>query len=110
VNIENVLRFCRTRSGLSQRALAARSATSHATLSAYENGHKSPTNRVAERVIADAGFTVEPFLVAAVPKAERGQTRGEELVEALELAAQFPLRVNPTLSFPIFSARPSPRP
>jgi hypothetical protein len=61
-------------------------------------------------MIADAGFTVEPFLVAAVPKAERGQTRGEELVEALELAAQFPLRVNPTLSFPIFSARPSPRP
>ena len=105
MNIENVLRFCRARSGLSQRALAARSSTSHATLSAYENGHKSPTNRVAERVIADAGFTVEPFLVAAVPKTERGQTRGEELLEALELAAQFPLRVNQTLSFPIFGAR-----
>jgi DNA-binding transcriptional regulator YiaG len=102
MNIEKVLRFCRTRSGLSQRALAERSATSHATLSAYENGRKSPTNRVAERVIADAGFIVEPFVVATVPKIERGQTRGEELLEVLELAAQFPMQVKPTLGFPVF--------
>jgi transcriptional regulator with XRE-family HTH domain len=105
MNIATVLRICRTRSGLSQRALAALSATSHATLSAYENGRKSPTNRVSERLIADARFIVEPFLVATVPKAERGQTRAEELIDALQLAANFPARVTPTLDFPIFGLR-----
>lgn len=105
MNIETILRECRARNSLSQRALADRSSTSHATLSAYENGRKSPTSRVVERLIRDAGFTLEPFLVAAVPRSERGQSRGEELREVLDLASQFPLQVSKTLTYPIFGAK-----
>jgi transcriptional regulator with XRE-family HTH domain len=105
MNIETILREARTRNSLSQRALADRSSTSHATLSAYENGRKSPTSRVVERLVRDAGFTIEPFLVTAVPRSERGQSRGDELHEVLELASQFPLQVSKTLTYPIFGTK-----
>lgn len=43
-------------SGLSQRELAERAGTSQATLSAYERGLKSPSLRVAERILEAAGY------------------------------------------------------
>jgi transcriptional regulator with XRE-family HTH domain len=79
VNIETILREARMRNSLSQRALADRSSTSHAALSAYENGRKPPTSRVVERLVR--GFTIEPFLVAAVSRSERGQSRGDEQLD-----------------------------
>ena len=41
--------------GLTQAQFAARSGTSQATLSAYERGLKSPTLKVAARIIAATG-------------------------------------------------------
>lgn len=52
----NVLVQAREAAGLSQAQLAERSGTSRPTLSAYENGHKSPTLRTAGRILAAAGF------------------------------------------------------
>ena len=43
-------------SGLSQRELAERAGTSQATLSAYERGLKSPSLRVAQRIVDAAGY------------------------------------------------------
>lgn len=41
---------------MSQRELAERSGTSQATLSAYERGLKSPSLKVAERIVEAAGY------------------------------------------------------
>ena len=58
--------------GLTQAALAARSGTSRPTLSAYENGRKSPSLDTAERILAAAGFEL-----AAVPAVEFREVAGE---------------------------------
>lgn len=62
VTDRNLLEEARTAAGLSQGALAAMSGTSRPTLSAYENGRKSPTIDTAARILAQAGFTltIEP--------------------------------------------------
>ena len=51
-----LLERVRREAGLSQEALAARAGTSRPTLSAYENGRKSPTLETVERVLDSAGF------------------------------------------------------
>ena len=50
-----LIEHARRARGLTQAQLAARSGTSQATLSAYERGVKSPTLKVAARVIAATG-------------------------------------------------------
>lgn len=45
--------------GLTQRQLAARAATSQATLSAYESGRKIPSLAVAERIVEAAGYHLD---------------------------------------------------
>ena len=77
-----LLRRVRQRSGLSLRGLAVRADTSHSALSAYESGRKVPS-------------------VETVGGADRA-ARGRELVEVLDLAAQFPARHAATLDFPVF--------
>lgn len=57
-----ILRHARRTSGLSQAELARRGGTSKATISAYERGAKSPSLRVAQRIL-DA----EDFELAARP-------------------------------------------
>lgn len=44
--------------GLTQTQLAAKAGTSQATLSAYERGLKSPTLKVASRILEAAGFDI----------------------------------------------------
>ena len=51
-----LLEVARRASGLTQAELAARSGTSQATLSAYERGLKSPTIKVAGRILEAAGY------------------------------------------------------
>jgi transcriptional regulator with XRE-family HTH domain len=51
-----LLEVARRASGLTQAQLAARSGTSQATLSAYERGLKSPTLKVAARILEAAGY------------------------------------------------------
>ncbi len=96
-----LIRTVRGRSHLSLRALAARAGTSHATLSAYENGRVDPTTAVLTRIIAAAGCSLEATLLGGPPDLA-GMPRGEELIAVLELAEQFPARHAPTLAFPVF--------
>nr|WP_296773425.1 helix-turn-helix transcriptional regulator [Rhodococcus sp. (in: high G+C Gram-positive bacteria)] len=55
----------RRAAGLTQGELALRAHTSRPTLSAYENGRKSPSLETLERLLGEAGFDVE-----AVPRVE----------------------------------------
>lgn len=95
------IRTARSRSKLSLRALAARAGTSHATLSAYENGRVDPTTVVLARILAAAGQSLETNLLGFPPDID-GMSRGEELVAALHLAEQFPARHTSDLEFPFF--------
>ncbi len=96
-----LLRVARNRSGLTLRALAARAGTSHSALAAYEAGRVAPTVDTFARILAAAGFTLTPQLTRTVaPDAERAR----ELVDALELAAEFPAR-HVDAPLPIFPRR-----
>lgn len=98
-----LLRNARTRSGLTLRELAARAGTSHATLSAYETARVQPSVETAERIVRAAGFGLALELL---PLAGEGQRdRGDELVQVLELAAQFPARHARRLRYPRFGPR-----
>ena len=95
----------RARSGLSLRALAARCATSHATLSAYEAGRIVPGVKTLERIVRGAGFELAPVITRSVGDGDADRdpsARGRELVDALELAAEFPARHLKTIAFPPF--------
>lgn len=56
VDSEHLLLQARKDAGLSQAALAKVAGTSRPTLSAYEQGRKSPTLDTAVRIIGQAGF------------------------------------------------------
>jgi transcriptional regulator with XRE-family HTH domain len=96
-----MIRTARRRSRLSLRALAVRAGTSHATLSAYENGRVDPTTMVFSRIIAAAGQSLEATLLGT-PSDIDGMSRGEELIAVLDLAEQFPARHASRLEFPVF--------
>ena len=99
MNAGYVLRRARTRAGLSTRELARRAGTSHAAVVAYEAGRKSPTVDTFDRLLRACGFVLEGDLVPAP-----APDRGEELAEALDLAARFPARHARTLRYPRFGA------
>jgi transcriptional regulator with XRE-family HTH domain len=103
MNAASSFRRARRRSGLSLRALASRAGTSHATLAAYESGRKVPTVGTFDRVLRAAGFVPQIVLTPAVDGGD-ASARGRELIEALELAAMFPARHDPSLTFPRFPA------
>ena len=98
-----IIRTARARSKLSLRALATRAGTSHATLSAYENGRVDPTIDVLSRIVAAAGWSLETNLLGS-PLDLHGLQRGDELVAVLELAEHFPARHAPELEFPPFGS------
>lgn len=60
-----IIERARRAAGLTQGELARRAHTSRPTLSAYENGRKSPSLQTLERLLAEAGFDVD-----AVPRVE----------------------------------------
>ncbi len=99
-----LLRRARIRSGLSLRAAAARGATSHATLSAYEKGAKTPAITTYLRLLQAYGYAADIELSPRIREMD-GYPRGEELEAALELAEQFPARHSKTLTYPRFGAR-----
>ena len=88
-----IIRRARRRAGLTQRALAERAGTSHATLSAYESGTKIPRVDTFDRIVQATGAALDIELRVR-PDATRPdrETKGRELLAALELAAAFPLR------------------
>lgn len=62
-----LIRSARARRGLSQSALAARAGTSQPVISAYENGHRSPTLGTLRRLLAAAGARLEVGLGSEPP-------------------------------------------
>ena len=63
-----------------------------------------PTVDTLDRIVRAAGFAAETDAVARIRGDDR-LPRGEELVQVLELAAQFPARHAAVLDAPVF-ARP----
>ena len=104
MRIIEVVRAARIRSRLSLRELAARAGTSHSTLAAYEAGRVSPSVDTVERIVRAAGFELQPQLARRIRGDER-LPRGDELIQALELAEMFPARHEPELTFPRFGPR-----
>jgi transcriptional regulator with XRE-family HTH domain len=101
------IRVIRHRSGLTLRELARRAGTSHATLHTYERGTKAPRLDTIERIAAAAGFTVD---LQVSPRPDAGAARvakGRELVDALELAGQFPARHRRRIASPPFGRAPT---
>jgi transcriptional regulator with XRE-family HTH domain len=95
------IRSARRRAGLTLRGLAERAGTSHAALAAYESGAKVPRVDTLDRIVRAAGF--EPSVdLTPQPAGEDRVAKGNELVDVLVLAAQFPARHSRTLRFPVF--------
>jgi transcriptional regulator with XRE-family HTH domain len=102
VDAASILRRARLRAGLSLRELAARAETSHSALAAYEAARVTPNVETFDRVLAAAGFNASLTLT---PRVAPDDARGQELVDALVLAEQFPARHRPTLELPVFGRR-----
>lgn len=100
-----VLRRARAETGLSLRALAGRAGTSHATLAAYESGRVVPRVDTLDRILRAAGYATDIALERRADATDAERTaKGAELVQALDLAAQFPARHDPTLTYPRLAA------
>lgn len=97
----NTLRLARLRSGLSLRALAERAGTSHATLTAYEAGRTVPRVDTLDRILRAAGFASD-ITTSGRPDATDAdrEAKGRELLQVLDLAAQFPAHHDAGLAFP----------
>ena len=69
----NLIERARHDAGLSQQQLAQLAGTSRPTLSAYENGRKSPTLATLERLIGGAGrrLVAEPMITFAKIRTRR---------------------------------------
>jgi transcriptional regulator with XRE-family HTH domain len=108
VNAAQTLRRARLGAGLSLRVLAARAGTSHATLAAYEAGRAVPRIDTLDRILRAAGYATD-IAVERRPDATdaQRQAKGEELRQALELAAMFPARHARRLRFPRFAPKPA---
>ena len=96
-----ILRKARENSGLSLRAAAKRAGTSHATLSLYEKGRKSPTTATFFRILDACDMAPDITLHKRI-RASNLLPRGEELAQVLRLAAQFPARPQRRPVMPIF--------
>jgi transcriptional regulator with XRE-family HTH domain len=79
-----LLRGMRAEAGLSQRALAARSGTSGATVAAYESGAKEPRLSTLARLAAGAEMRVE---LRVLPAGRGARMRGRRERRSLALAA-----------------------
>jgi transcriptional regulator with XRE-family HTH domain len=103
VDAARTLRRARLDAGLSLRVLAERAGTSHATLAAYEAGRAVPRVDTLDRVLRAAGYATDIELARRVDvtDAER-EAKGQELLDALKLAAMFPARHARRLRFPPF--------
>lgn len=97
----HTLRQARLSAGLSLRELALRAGTSHATLSAYEQGRKTPSVTTFLRILDACGQAVDVELSPRIRAAD-GLPRGEELQQVLLLAEAFPASHSDTIEFPPF--------
>lgn len=111
VNAATLIRSARTRRGLTQAQLAARSGTSQPNISAYENGARDPSVETLRRILAAAGERLRLELagphpdLAPLPTAEE---HAAALIDVLLLADAIPLRTPPSreLDAPRIVSRP----
>ena len=98
-----LLRRARLNAGLTQSALAARAATSQATISSYESGGKQPSAQTLSRILGAAGWrlTIEPAALSVItPSRSRLERVSSDLGEVLALAEALPTRHEPDLRYP----------
>ena len=105
MDVAATLREARKRAGLTQAALAARTGTSQATVSAYESGRKDPSVETFSRLLSATGsrLVVEPVSrrqAVVRPSAARHARAGRALVDVLALAEALPTRHERELRFP----------
>jgi transcriptional regulator with XRE-family HTH domain len=103
VDAASTLRRARLGARLTLRALAERANTSHATLAAYEAGRTIPRVDTLDRILRAAGYAAD-ITTSGRPDATDAdrEAKGRELLEVLDLAAQFPARHDPMNTFPRF--------
>lgn len=101
MDVPTTLREARRRAGLSQAALAERTGTSQATISAYESGRKRPSVDTLSRLLAamDQRLTVQPGRVAE-PSREQFRRSARVLADVLALAEALPARHERALRYP----------
>jgi len=102
VNTAKVLVAARARSGLTQVEVARRAGTSQATLSAYENGAKTPSIGVLQRLL---GATGQVLKVADMPgeiaiTRKRQAVTARRLADVIALAEVLPISHEPELRYP----------
>jgi len=99
-----LLRTARARAGLSLRELADRAGTSHSTLTAYEQGRKTPRTDTLLRICRAAGFALD-WDLAPRPVGDDRRARAQALVDVLELADAYPHRRTGPMNLPVFGRR-----
>src|SRR4051812_25356809 len=91
----------RVDAGLSLRALAEPARTSPAPLAAYEAGRAVPRVHTLDRILRAAGYATDVALSRRPDASDPERVaKGDELLQALELAATFPARHAKRLRFP----------
>lgn len=94
----STLRYARERAGLTVRAAASRAGVSRSTLSAYERGARTPSlDRLCD-ILEALGFAIYLELEPRV-RERNCVPRGEELLQVIRLAEQFPPRERPEINF-----------
>jgi transcriptional regulator with XRE-family HTH domain len=105
MDVAQALRSARLAAGLSQTALAARSGTSQATISAYENGRKLPSIETLSRLLGATGnrLSVRPGAVREPSRQELARA-GRTLAQVLGLAEALPHGRAGALRYPRLAA------
>ena len=92
----DTLRYARERSGLSLTEAAKRVGISRSSLAAYERGTRTPSLERLFSILEALSFAVRIELEPRI-RERNGVARGDELVEVIRLAEQFPPRERPTI-------------
>jgi transcriptional regulator with XRE-family HTH domain len=103
MDVPETVRNARQRAGLSQSALAARTRTSQATVSAYESGRKRPSVDTLSRLLAATGLRLSVERLPSVPSEPLRQQHARVarvLVDVLALAEALPTRHPQALPYP----------
>lgn len=103
MDVAATVRDARAGAGLTQAALARRTGTSQATISAYESGRKQPSVETLDRLLAATGsrLSVEPARQSVAQPSSRQRARNARtLLEVLALAEALPTRHDRELRFP----------
>ena len=92
----DTLRYARERAGLTLTEAAKCAGISRSTLAAYERGTRTPSLERLFRTLEALSFAVRIELEPRIRERD-GVARGDELVEVIRLAEQFPPRERPVI-------------